>query len=222
MPAPGPRPAQNRIEQIAWQSLLPGTPSTAVQILCGSIWPVKPATEYSALLSGGPGPGELAFALERLGTNVGDEPRHDVPQSDDARARVTAARQIMGLALEADHPDLASEQLERGEQLLTFGDGAAQVSIGVQDQEWRGDPLHVGDRRALHQPVQVLPGNGVHRIDGQDPVEVAGAEDGGHVADAAHRHGRLETVGMAHRPVRHVATVAAAGDAEPLRIDPAV
>src|SRR5207302_658341 len=133
---------RDRIEQRSWQSLLPPNPRAAVQILRGSIWPVKPAAEYSGLVSGRAGPGELALALERLGTNVGDEPRDDVPQSDDARARVTAARQIMGLALEADHPDLAPEQLERGEQLLAFGDGAAQVSIGVQDQEWRGDPLH--------------------------------------------------------------------------------
>src|SRR2546430_10391766 len=93
-----------------------------------------PGGPFLLLLSGGAGSGELALALKRVGANVGDEPRDDMAEADDARARMTAARQIMRLALEADHPDFAPEQLERGEQLLSFGDRAAEVSIGMEDQ----------------------------------------------------------------------------------------
>src|SRR2546430_11065987 len=47
--------------------------------------PPRRVALFLFLLSGGAGCCELAFALERVGSNVGDEPRGDMAEADDAR-----------------------------------------------------------------------------------------------------------------------------------------
>src|SRR5260370_27679712 len=77
--------------------------------------------------------------------------------ADQPRARMAATREVVRLLLEAHEPGLAAQVFERGEQLLTLADRAAQIVVAVQDQERCVDVGHVGDRRVLHQQLQTLP-----------------------------------------------------------------
>ena len=124
----------------------------------------------------------------------------------------------MALAGEAQHLDLLAEQAEQCEEVLALLDVAAEVALGVDDEERRLDLPRVGRRRHLQPLVDVLP----HRpaeLPLEDPEHVARAEGAHQVVDRPLRQRRREPLRVADHPRRHVAAVRAAEDAEPVPVE---
>src|SRR5579864_7132144 len=83
-------------------------------------------------------PGLPQMAVEPLQDDLG--PLHPV-------AGRSGAGQLVALAGEPHQLDGPPQQAEGGEELVGLPDGTAQVALGVDEQQWRGDRLHVGDGR---------------------------------------------------------------------------
>ena len=104
----------------------------------------RPAADVAE--SGGVSPAEV------LG-----EPVEDDAEALEAVARLAGPRQLVVLVGEAHEHDLLPELLQRDEELLGLLDRAAEVVLGVHDQERRADVARVGQRRALQVAVEVVP-----------------------------------------------------------------
>src|SRR5579864_9688718 len=110
---------------------------------------------------------------------------------------------------------------ERAEPLLALLDGNAVVVVGMQNQGRRLDVLGVLERRSVPVLVEIVE---------QESVEVVlvavGAIARSIVADevrnAAKSDSGLKAIRVPENPVGHEAAVAAAGDAEPVLIDPRI
>src|SRR5436309_13125759 len=143
------------------------------------------------------------------------EPLEDVAESLEAVARLAGAGHLVVLSREAHEADLAPELLQRDEQLLGMLDGAAQIVLGVDDQQRRHDVLGVREGRALDVARQVLPRQRTAHLHHVEAVpDIAGAE---HRVLAVHRApgaGGLEAVGVPDDPAREEPAVAPAEDAE--------
>src|SRR5207249_2083711 len=98
--------------------------------------PACRSTSPSRLLAGGDG---ARRALGGPPPQVPGEPRADASQALDAPVRPPTPGEVVRLAGEAHHLDLALEQAQRAEQLLGLGDRAAQVHLAVEEQQGRVD-----------------------------------------------------------------------------------
>src|SRR5262249_20974512 len=138
----------------------------------------------------------------------------------DAVSRTAQRRERVALPREPYERHVLAEFLERHEELLGLIDRAAQIVLGV-DQEERGlDIPDVGQRRALDVPRRVFPGKAATALaDVPDMADVAGAELGVDVADRPLRASRFESVGVRDRPVGHIAAVADADNAESMGVE---
>ena len=85
------------------------------------------------------------------------EPLEQDAEALEAVARLARAGELVGLVGKRTKSTSAAG-LERHEELFGLLDRAAQVVLGVQDQQRRRDVLGVGQRRMLQIPLPVLPG----------------------------------------------------------------
>src|SRR5579875_478213 len=148
------------------------------------------------------------------------EPVQDQPGPHDPVPGRPAAAELVILGGEPDHHRLAAQQPKRDEQLLRLGGRAAQVVIGVQDQQRRGHVPDVADRRVPRVGVrgrQVIAPD----VAADEPGDVGAVLHRGQVVAGPLRAGRLEPRGVPDRPRCQVPAVGAAEDAEPVRVDPA-
>src|ERR671934_1152960 len=90
-------------------------------------------------------------ALRTRTSGVRVEPIGDAARVLDAVLRLSAARQVVVVLREADEDCFLAEHLERGEELLGLLDRAAEVALGVKDQERRLHVRDIGERRAEHE-----------------------------------------------------------------------
>src|SRR2546423_6355870 len=75
------------------------------------------------------------------------------PVGDPARVlgtvlRLPTPREVMVVLGEPDEDGLLTQHLQRGEELLGLLDRAPQISLRVEDEEWRLHVRHAGERRA--------------------------------------------------------------------------
>src|SRR5215468_4681122 len=159
-------------------------------------------------------------ASERRLLQIAPEPLEDVPKALEPVARLARARHLVVLAREADEADRAAELLERDEELLALFDRAAQILLGVNDQQRRHDVLRVRERRALDVARHVLPRHGAAQLRHVEAMaDVAGAEHRVLAVHRALRARRLEAPRVADDPAREKSAVAAAEHAETIRIE---
>src|SRR4029077_17911365 len=91
-----------------------------------------------------------------------------------AMLRLSASRQIVGVLREAYEDRFFAEHLERGEELLCLLDRAAQIALGVEDEERRLDVCDIRERRAEDQLLAVAPrGRVAHLVLPEVPADVA-------------------------------------------------
>src|SRR5205807_9332044 len=110
-----------------------------------------------------------------LGVRV--EPVGDPTAVLDAMARLAAAREVVVVLGETYEDGLLAEDAQRGEELLGLLDRAAQVALGVEDEERCSDARHVRQRRPLDELVAVAPRRRVaHLVLPEVPADVARAE----------------------------------------------
>src|SRR5262245_57767111 len=76
------------------------------------------------------------------------EPVQDEPEALQAVAGLARARELVVLVREADEEHVLAELLERDEELLGLLDGAAEVVLGVDDEERSRHVLRKGHGRA--------------------------------------------------------------------------
>jgi hypothetical protein len=111
-----------------------------------------------------------------------------------------------------------AEAAERDEPLLGLLLRAPQILLAVQDQDWRGDLLDVGQRRELPVSLDLVARRALELALAEPRADVAGPVERHEVGEAAHRDRRFEPLGVPDDPVRHVAAVAAASDAQPIGV----
>src|SRR5262245_18769182 len=170
-------------------------------------------------------PGTLSRGVRRdcsaISIQVSIEPI-DLPlDAFDKMNGFAGARQVVILSREED--DLAgnAEVLQRAEPLFTLFDRNAKILIRMEDQ--RGS-LHIFDvlqRRLVPVGFEFLEDIAAE-IFGVTVGAVTCAVVADKVGDAAQGYGRFEPRGVADDPVRHESAIAAAGDAEPVLIDPRI
>ena len=123
----------------------------------------------------------------------------------------------------ADHDRLDADVAQRDVELLRLGDRHVVVVLAVHEHRRRLDLVDVAERRALpqqvHQPLLVRERA---ELDRQVVVVVRHVVEADQVGDARGRHGRLEAIGLRDQPVGELPAVAAAFDAEPVRVDPRI
>src|SRR5437867_11625273 len=76
------------------------------------------------------------------------EPVGDPARVLDAMLRLAAARAVVVVLRKRHKNSFLAEHLQRGEQLLGLLDGAAEVSLRVEDEERRLHVRDIGQRRA--------------------------------------------------------------------------
>src|SRR5688572_32991059 len=128
------------------------------------------------------------------------EPVNDAAAVIDPVARLASAREVVVVVLIADEDGLLAEHLQRDEELLGLLDGAAEVALGVKDEQRRRHVLDIGERRALDQLLRVAPRRRTVLALPEVPPDVARPERRDVVADAALRDGGLEAVRVSDDP----------------------
>ena len=149
--------------------------------------------------------------------------RLDDAQVLDAPERRPGAGQLVGLLGDAQQADRPAERAQDREQRLGLGDRRPQVALRVLDQQRRPDRRR-RRRSARSRGSRRGPPTAWSRTRA-GPVaaaDVAGQEQHAHVADRAAGHRRPEALVVADDPVREVAAVRAAGDAQAVRVGQAV
>ena len=125
----------------------------------------------------------------------------------------------MGLLGDTEEPNRPFLRAENGEQRLGLADRRPDVVLAVLDEQWRPDPVGVGDRRDLAEVRRVVPRRRSELVRRPEAAaDVASQHQDGHVADRATGHRGGEPVVVADDPGRQIATVRAAGDAEASRV----
>src|SRR5687767_15387194 len=112
------------------------------------------------------------------------EPVNDAAAVIDPVARLAAACEVVVVVLVADEDGLLAEHLQRDEELLGLLDGAAEVALGVKDEQRRLHVLDVGERRALDELLRIAPRRRAVLALPEVPPDVARAERRDVVADA--------------------------------------
>src|SRR5437870_12492958 len=107
--------------------------------------------------------------------------------------RAPGPRQLVTLPGEPHELDLAIERAEHREQLLTLVDRTAEVVLGVQDQQGRGDLCGVCERRDRAVHLGRLPRVGAD-VALEEPADVARAVLRRKVVDGALRYRAPEPV----------------------------
>src|SRR5207302_203979 len=86
---------------------------------------------------------------DALGLQVLREPVEDEAEAVAAMAGLAGAAHLVVLVGEAHEQHLAPQLLQHDEQLLRLLDRAAQVVLGVEDEERCADVRRVGERRVV-------------------------------------------------------------------------
>src|SRR5688572_31062030 len=91
----------------------------------------------------------IARASAGVASRMRVEPVNDAAAVVDPVARLAASREVVVVVLVADEDRLFAEHLQRDEELLGLLDGAAEVALGVKDEQRRPQVLDIGERRAV-------------------------------------------------------------------------
>ena len=145
-------------------------------------------------------------------------PCDDPLQPLDAPVGPAAARKVMRLLGESHQLRGLAEQAQRTEQLFGLRHRAAKIHLARGKQQRGAHVLHVADRRAAPQLVEVRPGRRAeleHAPQHDVVLRVLAHE----VGDRPHRDRSREAVGLTDDPVGHVTAIRAAADAQPLAVD---
>ena len=113
--------------------------------------------------------------------------------------RAARPRELVTLRGETNELHVAPHAPEHGEQLLSLVDGAAQILLGVQDQEGAGHVRGVGERRDPSVRVRLFPRSGPD-VSTEEPGKVGGAVFRGHVVHRPFRDGATEPIGVPDDP----------------------
>ncbi len=130
-----------------------------------------------------------------------------------------ALRDPVSLSRIDDEFVLHLELTQRAVEVRRLAKRHVRVGLAVHDQHRRTDLRRERDRAELMVAMRAwpIPAAATDQV-GLQSSEVPGRGEHSPVADAGPHQGRLESVGLPHRPCGHESAVAPAADPEPVRV----
>ena len=135
------------------------------------------------------------------------EPIQNVFHPRNAVQRFAGARKFVAFAGETHETHGFVQHFQRGVQLFGLFHRTAVIVVGVDNQQWRIDLVHIANRRAFDETIQISPRFAAKLVLAEVWANVGGAKETAQVGNAALGVGGGETVGVADDPVGHIAAV---------------